>query len=133
MDSLFEKASRMKLRFSTPQGLLPVEDVWDLPLTAESSRKANLNDMAKSLYRALKEDDEVDFIKKRVEPNEELSLRFAIAKHIIDVRLREQEATENALKVKEKKARIMEIMAGKEDEELKGKSLEDLRGLLNSL
>lgn len=133
MDNLFEKATRMKLRFSTPQGLLPVEDVWDLPLTAPNSRKANLNDMAKSLYRALKEDDEVDFVKKRVEPNEELSLRFAIAKHIIDVRLREQEAAENALKAKEKKARIMEIIAGKEDEELKGKSLDELREVLNSL
>jgi hypothetical protein len=40
-DVLFQKATRAKLRFETPKGLLSVEDLWDLPLTS-AINKANL-------------------------------------------------------------------------------------------
>lgn len=130
---MFEKATRMKLRFATPAGNITVEDVWDLPLTSKSTKKANLNDLAKALYKELKADDEMDFVTRRVKPNEELSLKFQITKHIIEVRLAENEAKENEKKAKEKKAMIMQIIADKETETLKGKSLEDLRALLDSL
>lgn len=133
---MFEKASRLKLRFDSPLGPLTVEDVWELPLLPGRGKikaKACLDDMAKMLHRELKSDDSESFVLKTNRPNEVLKLKFDIVKHIIDVRLQEEEAVKNAQAAKEKKARIMEIIAEKEDESLKGKSLEDLRGLLDSL
>lgn len=133
MDNLFEKATREKIRFNTPQGLLHIEDVWELPLSSRSKNKANLNDIAKMLHKELKDDDEMDFVTRRVKPNEGLVMRFEIVKHIIDVRLAEKDAAENLAKAKEKKAQIMSIMAEKETESLKGKSFEELKALLDSL
>jgi hypothetical protein len=132
---MFEKASRMKLRFNTPVGALPVEDIWDLPLrqTTNRNKGANLNDIAKVLHRELKNDNELDFVDDVEKPNEELVLKFEIVKHIIAVRKKEIKAREDAQAAHQKKARIMEIIADKEDETLKGKSLEDLRSILQSL
>ena len=128
---MFEKASRMKLRFPSPVGMLTVEDVWDLPLV--SKKGANLDDMARYLNKELKNSDTESFVLKRTKPNEELSLKFEIVKHIIAVRLAENEAAENLQKAKEKKQQILGIIADKEAESLKGKSLDELKALLDSL
>jgi hypothetical protein len=53
-NNLFEKASRLKLRFSSPAGLLTVEDLWDLPLSAQA-KVANLDDIAKGLNKTLEQ------------------------------------------------------------------------------
>ena len=41
MTQIFKTASRKKLRFVSPQGLLNVEDLWDLPLTGTRGRSIN--------------------------------------------------------------------------------------------
>lgn len=135
---MFEKATRLKLRFDTPLGALPVEDVWDLPLRRSNGKTArrngaNLNDLAKMLHKELKNDGEMDFVDDVEKPNEELTLKFEIVKRIIEVRKAENLAKLEAAKAKERKARIMEIISDKEDEALKGKSLEELSALLNTL
>ena len=45
MSEIFMKATQKKLRFDSTQGLLTVEDLWDLPLTG-TNKKANLDDIA---------------------------------------------------------------------------------------
>jgi hypothetical protein len=132
---MFEKATRLKLRFSTPLGSLSVEDVWDLPLLprAGGGRKACLDNLAKALNQELKGADTESFVLKQTRPNEELALKFEIVKHIIAVRLHEQELRKNEKEAKEKKAMIMAIISEKETESLKGKSLEELTKLLESL
>lgn len=37
--SIFEQASRQKLRFETSAGKLSIEDLWDLPLTSNNNLK----------------------------------------------------------------------------------------------
>lgn len=47
-DEMFQQATRLKLRFSTSQGQLTVEDLWDIPLT--STRNASLDSIAIDLH-----------------------------------------------------------------------------------
>lgn len=128
---MFEKAIRLKLRFESRQGLISVEDLWDLPLT--SARAANLDDIAKDLSRQLKEDEQESFVVKATKKNEELQLKFEVVKHVIEVRLAEIEAVKQAKESREKKERILAIIARKRDEKLEGATLEELEGMVATL
>lgn len=127
---MFQKASRKKLRFETPLGFLSVEDLWDLPL---QSGKANLDDIAKALFRRVKDQDTVSFVVKSKTQDDTLQLKFDIVKYIIDVRLAEAEVAETAKVNKEKKQQILAIIAAKENEALMGSSLDELRKMAESL
>jgi hypothetical protein len=127
---MFQKASRKKLRFETPLGFLSVEDLWDLPL---QSGKANLDDIAKALFRRVKDQDTVSFVVKSKTQDDTLQLKFDIVKYIIDVRLAEAEVAETAKVNKEKKQQILAIIAAKENESLMGTSLDELRKMAESL
>ena len=127
---MFEKASRLKLRFNTIIGTISVEDLWDLPL---STGPMNLNDLAKSLNKRVKEVEEEDFVAKATKDNEALILKFELVKHVIKVKLEEAEIADNKAEAKEKKQKILAILADKEDESLKGKTKEELVELLNNL
>ena len=35
--NIFEQATRAKIRYHSPNGLIGVEDLWDLPLTSLNS------------------------------------------------------------------------------------------------
>lgn len=128
---MFQKASRKKLRFESPQGLLSVEDLWDLPL--QSPKAANLDDIAKALFRKVKDQDDVSFVVKSKTQDDTLQLKFDIVKHIIDVRLAEAEIAETAKANKMKKQQILAIIAAKESEALMGSSLDELRKMAESL
>jgi hypothetical protein len=128
---MFEQAVREKLRFDSPKGPLSVEDLWDLPLT--SARGANLNDIAKDLNRQLKAEGEEDFVNPTAKRNTLLQLAFDIVKHIIVVRKAEAEAARQATVKREQRARIQELIAKKQDQELEGKSLEELNRLIETL
>lgn len=128
---MFEKASRLKLRFDTPKGALSVEDLWDLPLT--STKGANLDDLARNLDTDLKSGAGVSFVQKTTAVNDVLKLKFDIVLHVINVRIIENEAARTAQLTRERKQQIMAIIAQKETEQLAGSSMEDLRKLLESM
>lgn len=129
---MFEKLSRRKARFETPQGYLCVEDLWDLPLIASAGR-ANLDDIAKSLNQKLKASETESFVRKNPIVDETLQLQFDVVKHIINVKLKEQEEAELRLLNKEKKQKLLSIIASKENEQLMGSSLEELRQMAEQL
>jgi hypothetical protein len=128
---MFEKASRLKLRFATSKGLLSLEDLWDIPLTSKNG--VSLDDVAKGLSKTLKESDTESFVVKSVKTDPTVALAFEIVKHIITVRLAEDEAKATAAANRKKKQDILALIAGKENEQLAGSSLEDLRKLADSL
>lgn len=133
---MFEKASRLKVRFETPVGLIQTEDLWDIPLLPPKGRGnngVNLDDIAKGLNKELREDNVESFVLQKNEPDEELVVKFEVVKRIIQVRLEDQKAAEKAAENKRKKEQILAIIAKKQDEELEGKSLEELRAALDSL
>jgi hypothetical protein len=126
---MFERAARLKLRFITPQGVLSVEEIWELPLS--HTRRLSLDDVAVSLHHQLKRDT-ISFVNAE-KPNPDLQLQFDIVKHIIDVKLDEQQKANEAHNKTERKQKILAIMAGKEEAELAGKSMDELRELVASL
>lgn len=130
---MFEKAIRLKLRFSSPQGNLTAEDLWDLPLTSANANRANLNNIAKAVSRELKAAGEEDFVNPKSSADEELQLKLDIVKHVIEVRQAENEAARTLSDRKEKKAKLLELIAKKQDQELEGKSVEDLTAMVEAL
>jgi len=133
VEDLYKEAAKRKLRFNSPAGQLMAEDLFDLPLKSRSTKKANLNDIAKGINRALKDDVEEDFVARRTKPNLELKIRFDIVLDVIQVVQEREAAVERRELGRQKKARIMEIMAKKQDEALEGQSMEDLEKLLGEL
>lgn len=132
--NIFEKASRMKLRFETNRGSFTVEDLWDLRLTSTNG-SPNLDQIAVDLSKSVNESTQISFVNSTVKTNEVERLKFEIVKHIIDTRLAEsrkkaEEAAAQAAK-KATKDRIVEILEQRKTEELSSKSVEELTRLLN--
>lgn len=132
---MFEQASRMKVRYESPRGLLSVEDLWDLPLTSPSGNRANLDAIAIALHCETRDaSDTVSFVSPAVTTSTaELNLKFEIIKHIIRVRVAERDEAKAAADRREKKQRLLELIAKKQDQELEGKSIDELRSLAESL
>ena len=130
---MFEKTVRLKLRFGSPQGNLTAEDLWDLPLTSTRATVANLNSIAKDISRKLKAEGEEDFVDPKTSANEILQLQLDIVKHVIQVKQGENEFARVAAARKEQKARITELIARKQDQQLEGKTLEELQEMVAAL
>lgn len=123
---MFEKAARLKLRFNTPSGVLTVEDLWDHNLIV-------LDGVARKLNKEVKELEEESFIAKPTKQNEILELRFAIVKHIIEVKLAERDAAAATKQLAVRKARLLDVLGSKEKEDLQNMSREDILKELNTL
>lgn len=131
-NQLFILAARSKFRFVSPVGQqISAEDLWDLPL---SGKGANLDDIAKSLYKQLKEaDGEVSFVKPAVKATTEIQAKFDIVKYVIEVKMEERDARNAAELKAATKQKISGLIAQKQDQDLAGKSVEELTALLQSL
>ena len=132
-ESMFEQASRLKLRFESTRGLLSTEDLWDLSLTGTT--RTNLDSIAIALHKQTKDlSDVVSFVNPSSDRgSNELLLKFEIVKYIISVRVRERDEAKAAADRREKKQRILELIAQKQDAALAEKSEEELRALAESL
>lgn len=132
MDNMLLVASRLKLRFETPNGLIGTEDLWDLPLTSGRSNRANLDDIAKALFTQLKETS-ISFVVKEQKSNDVTQLKFDIVKSVIDTMIAEKDAAAIKTANREKKQQILAIIAQKQNENLAGSSLEDLLKMVEAL
>jgi hypothetical protein len=130
---MFEKASKLKIRFASSKGKLTVEDLWDLPLSSNRDDVVSLDSIAIELNRKIKDNDEESFVVKRSPTRNTLDLKFEIVKHIIKVRLSDIAKNEQRTANAERKAKIISIIAEKQDDSLRNMSLEDLRKEVASL
>lgn len=129
--TLFEKATKEKVRFETSKGSISVEDLWDLPLTSNETDVC-LDDIAKGLSKALKQDSE-SFVEKKTPVNTILETKFSIVKCVIKAKLKDIEVKEHAAEIKAKKEKIIDIIAEKEDDRLKESSITALKKILKDL
>lgn len=132
MEQQFEKASRKKIRFESAKGNLTVEDLWDVPLSAARGGIC-LDDIAKGLNKKLKESNTESFVLKNKRDTSCTQLKFDIVLHVINTRLAEEEKAEQFKVNKEKKQRILELIARKEEEVDGQKSIDQLKEELSKL
>jgi len=125
MEKMFEVAVRNKFRFSF-RGLISVEDLWDLSVV-------NLDSIFKTLNSQLKQTKEESLLDVKTKQDKELDVKIEIVKYIVKVKLEEENLRLKAKERKEQKQKILEILSEKQDENLKGKSIEELEKMLNEL
>jgi len=124
-EKMFEVATRSKFRFPF-RGLISVEDLWDLSLQ-------NLDSIFKSLNAQVKKAREESLLDKKTQEDQELDTQIEIVKYIVNVKLEEENIRLKAKEQKEKKQKIMEILATKQDEDLKNKSVDELKAMLDEI
>jgi hypothetical protein len=132
---IFEHASRLKLRFKSPQGSLTAEDLWDLPLTSKVDGKANLDTMAVHLHLKLRNStDVVSFVEEDATAQDTVDkLKFSILRHVIDVKKDDNQTKLKARENKERKQILLGILAKKENEALEGLSAEQIQDMIEKL
>lgn len=129
---MFQKASRLKLRFPSSVGSLSVEDLWDLPLKS-TANKPCLDDIAKKVYSVLESDVRVSFVDD-VETSDVINnLRLDILKAIIAVRKEENKAALESIAKRNREQHLLSVLAHKKDEELMGKTAEEIEAMINAL
>jgi len=122
----FEIATRKKFRFDSKKGLLSAEELWELKLES-------LDEIAQSLNRKVKEGSEESFIGKKTKQNTEDSQKLELVKQIIKVKLDEKELAENRAAKLQQVQQLESLLAQKTNEELQGKSKDELATILADL
>lgn len=120
--NLFEIGTREGYLFDF-KGQINLYDVWKLPLKA-------LDTIFKGLNAQLKETQEESLLETKTKENEELDNKIQIIKYIVQVKQQEETERLQAKENREKKQKIMELIAKKQDQSLENMSIEELRQLL---
>lgn len=122
--NIFEIASRKKLTFNY-RGVLQVSDLWDLTQKQLNDvYMAQMEIVAKSNTDSLLTTDTVD---------RNAQLRAEIVKHIFEVRKTEIEASAKRTENAARRAKLMEVLAEKQNESLKSASVEELMKMIDEL
>lgn len=125
MSDMFEKAVKGKYRFPY-KGQIAVEDLYDLSL-------GSLDTVFKTLNAEVKKTDEESLLQTKSEEDDILATKIEIVKYIFNEKLEEKKNRQEAAERKEKKQKIMQIIATKQDEALRNASVEDLQKMLDEL
>lgn len=125
MSDMFEKSVKGKYRFPY-KGQIAVEDLYDLPL-------GSLDTVFKTLNVEAKKTDEESLLQTKSEEDDILATKIEIVKYIFNEKLEEKKNRQEAAERKEKKQKIMQIIATKQDEALQNASVEDLQKMLDEL
>ncbi|MGL5711814.1 MAG: hypothetical protein ACRCX2_02240 [Paraclostridium sp.] len=125
MEKIFETAIRNKFRFAF-KGMISVEDLWDL-------RLESLDDIYKNLVFEKKKVSEESLLQTKTKTQEYLECKINIVRYIAEVKVSEMENRARVKEKKEQKQRILEILNEKENQDLKNKSTEELRLMLDNM
>ena len=128
MADIFAEATRQKIRFETTQGCLTVEDLWDLPLTG--NRRVHLDGVAVGLYHELQTQQQVSFVDDPPKANTLLQLKLDIVKYVIEVKKAAQLAATQAADRAAQKAKLLDIIARKQDAALEELPVDQLQQMI---
>lgn len=132
IENMFEIALRGKMRFSF-NGMICVEDLWDLPVAKLDLIFKTLNSQLKQVKEesllALKTKEDKELTKE----DKELNIKIEIIKYIVRVKLEEERIRLKAKEVKAEEQKILEILSSKKDQNLQEKSIEELEARLTEI
>lgn len=123
--NIFEQATRLKIRFAY-KGSLRVEDLWDLSVE-------QLDELYGTLSEALDGTKRKSLLNKKSEADEALALQVAIVTHVIETKQAEAAVRADASKRAAKRRELLKLLADKQNEELRGKSAEEIQKMLEEL
>jgi len=123
--NIFEVANSKKFRFNF-KGLISTEDLFDLSVK-------DLDSIFKTLNSQLKQTREESLLEVKSTEDQILDIKIEIVKHIFNLKQEEEAKRIKAKENKEKKQKLMEILANKENQDLLNKSKEDIQKMLNEL
>lgn len=124
--NIFEYATRNMLRFVYGPNQYSVEDLWRLPIGAVDKIYGSLIEQQNKSPRA-------SLLENKTKNDEKLEVQIAICKFIVEDKLREQEKKENAMKKKEEKQYLLELIQAKKNAALASLSVEELENKLKEL
>lgn len=119
---IFEYAAENKLRFPY-KGSISTEDLYDLGVE-------ELDMIFKTLNREVKKSNEESLLAKKSDADTKLNVKIEIIKKIVSKKLAEIEESKNAIMKKHKNEKIMELIAQKQDENLRSLSIDELKKML---
>ena len=132
--NIFERASRKALRFSSKQGDLTTEQLWQLPLTTKERGKSDLDGIAIAVNTELKNISEASFVSLTPDPRKtDLDLKLEILKHVIKSKMSDKAAAEERVVINERKRKLYAALEAKEESELAGKTRAELQAEIASL
>ena len=120
--SMFEKASRLKLRWNI-RGNSTVEDLWTIPLNELEAQYDELSTAMESRQRR-------SLLVETVTEDEILTLKIEIIKHVVLTRLEEKKKAEETRANAAYRQRLASIIDNKKDQVLLDKSIEELENML---
>lgn len=129
--SVFEKASRQKLRFASARGDLTVEDLWDLPLTSRNG--FDLNVVAQKANAEVKASGEESFVGESTPASATAVLKLDVVKSVIATKIAERDAEVARKDKRQKRERLLELLANKEDAALQELTPDQIREQIAAL
>jgi hypothetical protein len=122
---LFIEATKKNYQFPF-RGMINVIDLWELSVQ-------NLDLVFKSLNADYKKSEEESLLSTQTKESEELSEKIDIVKYIVNEKLAEKKAKEDAKKNREMKQRLLEIKAKRQDAALEGLSDAELDKMIQAM
>ncbi len=132
---MYKEAIKNKWVFDTVRGQISVQDLFDLPLI--SNNHFNLDAVAVNLSEKIDKLKTKSFVKiqskAKKQEKEVLLKQLEIVKDIISDKIAEQKAIRKAQENAQRRNKILELLAQKQDDKLSQKSEEDLLDELERL
>ena len=123
--NIFERATREKTRFCF-KGLVSVEELWDLSLEYLDSLWCELESELEKLPKK-------SLLSTNTKQRDEIEFKQEIIKHIVETKKAEKLANEQAKANASKKQTVLDMIASKQNDDLKNMSIEELKKLAESL
>lgn len=124
-NKMFEIAVRNKFRFPF-RGAISTEDLWDLSVQ-------QLDEIFKTLKSQEKKAQEESLLNVRTPEDTVLETKIEIIRYIVGVKLEEANQAQRAKETRDKREKILAVLAEKQDADLRNKSPEELQVMLDQL